>query len=62
MAKFKIQKKITQINLTIISKSHAHLQTKTKLLVKFQKGRRHTVGGVAHTRYQVSLHFDSIRT
>ena len=39
-------------NLRIISKPHAYL-------VKFQRNRDKTVGGVAHTRYPLSIHFDS---
>ena len=31
----------------------------TKKSVKFQKNRHKTVGGVAHTRYPVSINFDS---
>ena len=29
------------------------------IVVKFQKNRHKTVGGVAHTRYPVSINFDS---
>ena len=46
-------------NLRIISKPHAYLQTMYKLLVKFQRNRHKTVGGDAHTRYPLSIHFDS---
>ena len=46
-------------NLRIISKPHAYLQTMYKTPVKFQKNRYKTVGGVAHTRYLLSIHFDS---
>ena len=46
-------------NLKIISKPHAYLQTMYKSLVKFQRNRHKTVGGVAHTRYPLSIHFDS---
>ena len=35
------------------------LQIMTKTSVKFQKNRHKTVGGVAHTRYPVSINFDS---
>ena len=38
---------------------HAYLQIMTKTSVKFQKNRHKTVGGVAHTRYPVSINFDS---
>ena len=37
--------------MRIISKSHAYLQTMFKSLLKFQRNRHKTVGGVAHTRY-----------
>ena len=46
-------------NLRIISKPHAYLQTMFKSLVQFQKNRHKTVGGVAHTRYPLYIHFDS---
>ena len=46
-------------NLRIISKPHAYLQMMYKSLVKFQRNRHKTVGGVAHTRYPLSIHFDS---
>ena len=46
-------------NLRIISKPHAYLQSMFKSLVKFQRNRHITVGGVAQTRYPLSIHFDS---
>ena len=46
-------------NLRIISKLHAYFQTMFKSLVKFQRNWHKTVGGVAHTRYPLSIHFDS---
>ena len=46
-------------NLRIISKPHAYLQTMYKAPVKFKKNRNKTVGGVAHTRYPLSIQFDS---
>ena len=46
-------------DLRIISKPHAYLQTMYKTPVKFQNNRYKTVGGVAHTRYPLSIHFDS---
>ena len=46
-------------NLRIISKLHAYLQTMSKTPVKFQKNQYKTVGGDAHTRYPLSIHFDS---
>ena len=44
--------------LRIISKPHAYLQTMSKTPVKFQKNQYKTVGGDAHTRYPLSIHFD----
>ena len=49
-------------NLRIISKPHAYLQTMYKTPVKFQKNRYKSIGGVAHTRYPLSIHFDSKNT
>ena len=46
-------------NLRIISRPNAYLQTMFKSLVKFQRNRHKTKGGVAHTRYPLSIHFDS---
>ena len=46
-------------NLRIISKPHAYFQTMYKTPVKFQKNQFKTVGGDAHTRYPLSIHFDS---
>ena len=43
--------------MRIISKTYAHLQTKTKKYVNYQNNWHKTVGGVAHTRYLVSIHF-----
>ena len=57
MTKFKLQKNVSKINLRIISKPHAHLQSMMKTSVKFQKNWTKTVGGVAHTRYPLSIHF-----
>ena len=51
MTKFILQKKVSKINLRIISKSHAYFQSMFKTSVKFQKNRNKTVGGVAYTRY-----------
>ena len=51
MTQFKMQKKVTKINLRIISKLHTHLQTMTKAPVKFQKDRQKSVGEVAYTGY-----------
>ena len=36
---------------------HANLQTMNKTPVKFRKNRYKTVGGVAPTRYPLSIHF-----
>ena len=55
MAKFKLLKNVTKINLRIISKPHAYLQSMVTS-VKFQENRNKTVG-VAHTRYPLSIHF-----
>ena len=44
-------KKVTKINLRVISKCHAHLQSLTKTPVKFQKDWEKIVGGVALTKY-----------
>ena len=46
-------------NLRIISKPHAYVQTMSKTPVKFQKNWYKTVGGDAHTRYPLFIHFDS---
>ena len=45
----------------IISKPHAYLQTMTKTPVKFEKDWHKTAGGVAHTRYPLPIHFNSIQ-
>ena len=47
----KLAKKVSKINLRIIFKPHAHLQSIVKTSVKFQKNLNKTAGGVAHTRY-----------
>ena len=57
--KNKIAEKVIKNNLRIISKPHAYLQTMSKTPVKFQKNQYKTVGGDAHTRYPLSIHFDS---
>ena len=44
-------------NLNLISKPHAHFQIMVKEYVKFQKNRNKTAGGVAHTRYLLSIQF-----
>ena len=49
MTKFKLRKKVSKIDLRIISKPHANLQGMVKTSVKVQTNK--TVGGVAHTRY-----------
>ena len=53
-----IVEKVTMSNLRIISKPHARLQTKTKTPMKFQNNHYETVGGVALTRYPLSIHFN----
>ena len=52
-------KKIIEINLRVISKCHAHLQSMTKTPVEFQKDWDTIVGGVALTRYIMSISFSS---
>ena len=46
----------------IQKKPHAYLQAIVKALVKFQKDRTKTVGGVKGTRYLHPIHFCNIRT
>ena len=48
---------MTKINLRIISKSHAHLQSMVKTSVKFYKNLNITVGEVACTNYSLSFTF-----
>ena len=52
-------KKVTKIDLRVISKCHAHLQSLTKTTVKFQKDWDKIVGGVALTRYLMAISFSS---
>ena len=52
-------KKVTKINLRVISKYHAHLKSLTKTPVKFQKDWDKIVGEVALTRYLMSINFSS---
>ena len=49
------------MDLRIISKPHVYLQTMTKVPVKFEKDWHKTAGGVVHTRYPLSVHFNSIQ-
>ena len=56
MAKFNLRKR-NKKNLRIISKLHAYLQPINKTPVKFQKKRYKTVGGVAPTKYPLSIQF-----
>ena len=51
MTKFKLYKNGKKINLRVISKCHAHLQSLTKTHVKFQKDWDKIIGGVALTKY-----------
>ena len=51
--------KVTKINLKIISKPHALLQTWEKTCAKFQKDRFKIVREVAITRYPLSIHLRS---
>ena len=57
MTQFNFAENWTKINLKIISKPHAYLQPMTKTPMKFQKNQYKTVGGDAHTKYQLSIHF-----
>ena len=50
-------KKVTKMNLRVISKCHANLQSLIKTSVKFQKDWDKIVGGVALTRYLMSISF-----
>ena len=52
-------KKVKKINLRVISKCHAHLQSLTKTPVKFQKDWDKIVEGVAITRCLMSISFSS---
>ena len=52
-------KKVRQINLRILLKAHAYLQTMIKTPVKFQKDWFKTLGGVTITRYLLHIHFHS---
>ena len=56
-ARVQIAKTVTKINLRIIFKPHAYLQSMVTTSVKFQENRNKTEGGVAHTRYPLSIHF-----
>ena len=51
--------KVTQINLKIVSKPRALLQTQEKTCAKFQNDMFKTVWEVAITRYLLSLHLRS---
>ena len=48
----------TNINLGIILKQYAYLQTMTKTPVKFQNDWHKTVGGVVDTRYPQPIDFE----
>ena len=52
-----IAKKVSKINLRIISKPHANLQSMVKTSVKYQKNLNITVGEVVCTRDPLSIHF-----
>ena len=58
MTKFKLLKS-KKNNLRVISKCPARLQSLTKTHVKFQKDWDKIVGGVALTRYLMSIRFSS---
>ena len=47
--------------MRITAKSHAHIQTLTKTPAKFQKDPAKIVGGVAFTRYPMTLCFGRSR-
>ena len=49
------KKKMSKINIRIISKSCAHLQSMVKIYVKFQINQDKTVGGFAHKKYPLSI-------
>ena len=48
---------VSNINLRIIFKPHAHLQVMVRTSVQFEKSRNKTVGEVVHTWYPMSIHF-----
>ena len=52
---------MTKINLRIISKPHAYLQSMVTTSVKFQENRNKTVEGVVHTRYPLSITLSRIK-
>ena len=62
MSKLKMQKKVIKNYFRILKKPHAYLQAILKALVKFQKDRTKTVGGVKGTRYLLPIDFCNIRT
>ena len=53
--------KVVKNYFRILKKPHAYLQAILKALVKFQKDRTKTVGGVKGTRYLHPIHFCNIR-
>ena len=55
MIKVQTAKKVTNINLRITPKPQAHHQTLTNTPAKLQKDLSKIVGGVAFTRYLVSV-------
>ena len=57
---YEISIKEKKNDLMIISKPHAYLQTMTKSPVKTEEDWYKTAGGVAHTRYLLYIHFNSI--
>ena len=56
MTQVQIVKKVTKINLRSIFQPHAYLQSMATMSAKFQKYQYKIVGGVAHTRYPLSIH------
>ena len=61
MSKLKCGKVIKNY-FRILKKPHAYLQAILKSLIKFQKDRLKTVGGVKGTRYLLPIDFCNIRT
>ena len=49
-------------NIRILKNPHAYLQTILKALIKFQKDRTKTVGGVKGTRYLLKIRNQAPRT
>ena len=54
------KEKVRRNNQNIIPKPHDHFHSMPKISAKFQNNWWKIVRGVAPTRYQLSIHFDSI--